>query len=754
MKRYLLFVLLPFCALTGCQREPSVENLQTQEVKTRFVFNLADGAPQTKQDAGAVQADGRKAAFRGIEQAMLLTYVQTTDGQILKADATSPKSYNLAKVMNAQNASDELMSRRILEMSLPLRTNTLLFYGKSPDMSGMVNNTFSAQEYYGYLDDYHVTETEGDINFQLGTRLQDKAGFDAVEQLLAGILSAIMNTNLADETNDLSADGMPSGTPDEDGAPYPYGFAVSKDAFTGVSWSSYQESAKSPVETTENLYPLEVKLAKLYAEMTTIRYVEPTSGEKEVELRAGSGEAILKMLNDLWTVVNGVRCAKPISEAEAVAKFFADKVHRNLSAYFNATVPVDGSPVTGVSFKAITDVLAAFNASTSVPAGAELSDADKTAIGALGTGYKLADFPANFNIIRGAAYVTFNETSHCFEYPAYFNTNAVGGAPQTGASSGYSAEDYYYPAELLYFGNSPIRTSEKDLGDISNYPETASAWETEANWSNTDWTETHVTSSTRTVAMTYNIRYGVAMLETKVKYADGLTYLEDNNRAIQKRYGGDEQNRKINITDESFILTGVIIGGQPKQVGWDFLPKANTAQGFIYDSAVFDYESGSTIVPKYVSKTPASFKPNYTVVFDNYKDDANQETVYVALEFKNNSGKDFYGNFNLIKDGGYFYLIGALDPTKSNTAAFAYETDGAHAIPPYNTAVRPRIFIQDYKTTVNFTLGQYSLQYAYLTVPDLRASSFTMGLSVDIEWKQGLTYDNLVVGGSDDNGQD
>ena len=56
------------------------------------------------------------------------------------------------------------------------------------------------------------------------------------------------------------------------------------------------------------------------------------------------------------------------------------------------------------------------------------------------------------------------------------------------------------------------------------------------------------------------------------------------------------------------------------------------------------------------------------------------------------------------------------------------------------------VIVQDYRTTVTFKIGPNSLQYAYLTVPDLRSSNMTLGLSVDIQWKQGLIYDEVVVG--------
>ena len=58
-----------------------------------------------------------------------------------------------------------------------------------------------------------------------------------------------------------------------------------------------------------------------------------------------------------------------------------------------------------------------------------------------------------------------------------------------------------------------------------------------------------------------------------------------------------------------------------------------------------------------------------------------------------------------------------------------------------------RIFIQDYKTVANFKIGEFSLQYAYLTVPDLRSGSVTLGLSVDLSWTTGLTFDDVVLGG-------
>jgi hypothetical protein len=75
-----------------------------------------------------------------------------------------------------------------------------------------------------------------------------------------------------------------------------------------------------------------------------------------------------------------------------------------------------------------------------------------------------------------------------------------------------------------------------------------------------------------------------------------------------------------------------------------------------------------------------------------------------------------------------------------------------HALPPYDagctTNTISRVFIQDHMTTANFKIGEHSLKYAYLTVPDLRSSSVTLGLSVDLKWETGLVFDNIIVGGT------
>ncbi len=49
--------------------------------------------------------------------------------------------------------------------------------------------------------------------------------------------------------------------------------------------------------------------------------------------------------------------------------------------------------------------------------------------------------------------------------------------------------------------------------------------------------------------------------------------------------------------------------------------------------------------------------------------------------------------------------------------------------------------MQDYVTSVKFNFTKESLQHAYITMPDLRSGQVSLGLSVDIEWEEGMDFE-------------
>ena len=43
-------------------------------------------------------------------------------------------------------------------------------------------------------------------------------------------------------------------------------------------------------------------------------------------------------------------------------------------------------------------------------------------------------------------------------------------------------------------------------------------------------------------------------------------------------------------------------------------------------------------------------------------------------------------------------------------------------------------------TSATFTLGENSLKHAYVTIPNLASTQMSLGLSVDLKWHAGYTY--------------
>ena len=169
----------------------------------------------------------------------------------------------------------------------------------------------------------------------------------------------------------------------------------------------------------------------------------------------------------------------------------------------------------------------------------------------------------------------------------------------------------------------------------------------------------------------------------------------------------------------------------------------------VYDNHVAGDAAG-TAVPKEAGSASA---PNYTILFDNYIASATQNKVRVALQFVNN-GDDFWGRDNLIRKGQTFYLVAELNPTSKEIPAENWDT--YYQVPPLDASgvstKTTRVFVQDYMTTANFKLDAdgsahtSSLQNAYVTIPDLRSSQLSFGLSVDLDWRTGLVFDEVLGG--------
>lgn len=332
----------------------------------------------------------------------------------------------------------------------------------------------------------------------------------------------------------------------------------------------------------------------------------------------------------------------------------------------------------------------------------EIYDKCVAALGAI----ESINFPGKFNLPDGVASLSWIAGESKFAYNAPENVT-IG----TGNSINY--QKICYPAELSYFVNTTTMVSDKDMSNLNDFP-AYNDWTnpTGANWTGKNFDEKAVENSTRTVGLKDPVQYSVAVLKSTVRCKEAT--LEDN----AKDAGGFKANQSITVNDNSFPVTGILIGGQPASVDWKYEPASSeTFENTIYDNVM----NGSPMYAKYASEVPTV--GNYTLVFDNKKTGA-ENSVYVTIELTNKSGQAFYGKDGIIQKDTKFYLVGILNPNKEGL--------------PKPAGVN-RVFVQDYVTTANFKIKD--LKSAYNCIPDLRTSGINVGLAVDLSWKEGITFD-------------
>ena len=398
----------------------------------------------------------------------------------------------------------------------------------------------------------------------------------------------------------------------------------------------------------------------------------------------------------------------------------ANEIKKLMTDLYNAVNPISSSSTASDEDKNLASaIMAAINNSSNEVYFVE----DDANPGTLKYGSTVAqfyyDFPCYNGLPEGSALLSFENNS--FKYDA---------DPQIGGTNKVNSYKLTYPLPIVYFDNTPAKCIDKEL-ETSEWKTTTSDWDYSTNWT-TGWYNS-VKATSRSIALQNNINYGVACLETK--FACEGTTLEDNRKNVVT----GSQNQTITIPSEGFQVTGILIGGQPENVNWQFINAETNRDYVVYDKELSDIKAG---------RNGASSAANYTLVFDNWTSaSTGQEPVNVAIELVNTAA-DFYGVDGIVAYGQKFYLIGRLDPTSAATDIkwpTYNDTQGENTLPTSYQGRYPvkfntkRVFVQDYTTKANFTIN--SLKNAYVTIPDLRATKLQLGLSVDLKWQSGLTFD-------------
>lgn len=276
-----------------------------------------------------------------------------------------------------------------------------------------------------------------------------------------------------------------------------------------------------------------------------------------------------------------------------------------------------------------------------------------------------------------------------YELPTIYELNfhdltvSSGAITKTDLLTAQTANTYARPAALYYYVNSyPVDYSSEDFGNLSWSGGSLNYSMTPANLLN------GVPSK---VAMAHTAQYAVGRLD--VTLADG-----SSSTGIPDREG-------TTVSFDDLDLKAILIGNQT-EVGWNFLPKGSDEK-VIYDNE-FTGSTGETGTPWQVLALPSTAGA----------------AVNIALEMVNNGTTSFVGkNGQIIPKGATFYLTAQLNPNNvTNTTSVA----------------NPAVFMSDYYTTVTLTLS--NLRNAENTVPDLSGSNLEFALSVDLEWKEGLSF--------------
>ena len=395
------------------------------------------------------------------------------------------------------------------------------------------------------------------------------------------------------------------------------------------------------------------ELGKLYAKYTSAK--------------AGSANSIRLTLQSLYNNLGGI-----VTGANTGAQIVAKAIRTKIEESFNKTTATDGYVT--LAYK---------------------------------DGSAYSTYPNNINLPDGAVQLSFDATNK-FTYAA---TSSLTGIQNLNASK------VCFPASIYYFQSSDLAATAKEL-DSNEWPTTttnwtaaAAPWLKDANSLADGWTAS-VQPTTRSIAMRKNINYGVANLATTVKC--GAASLPDNTGLTVT--DPSEFAGTVAVPEAGFSVTGLLIGGQPTKVGFDFQPASNDA----FDYTIYDKELTGIVAKNGVASTT-----NYTIVLPNDKGRgvADQNKVNVAIELTNNSGVAFRGADGIIPAGGKFYLVGQLAPKDQKVTGVE----------------NPAVFMSDYMTTLKLTIK--SLKSAYNTIPDLRSTKLQLGLSVDLDWQAGLQFD-------------
>ena len=260
--------------------------------------------------------------------------------------------------------------------------------------------------------------------------------------------------------------------------------------------------------------------------------------------------------------------------------------------------------------------------------------------------------------------------------------------PQVNGVEGIAPMNRYcYPPALYYYANTTLRTSQdSDIG--KSY--TDKGYTTWAQVLSDYTLGSSISSNTRSIALVEPAHFAVGMLTATVKAS--RSWLQDNDGLPETT---------VDAVDGNLPLTGIILGGQYVQ-DFSFTPIYSGSEDDI-EYYLYDNQMPEVYL---TSDTSAPFR---TLSLETPED----KDVYFTLEFRNDTGKTFYGADGRILPGRKFYMVGKLELP---AAPRAFDS----------------VMVKDHYTKVSCTIN--SLEGAYNAVPDLGVPQLVVGVQTQVNW--------------------
>ena len=264
---------------------------------------------------------------------------------------------------------------------------------------------------------------------------------------------------------------------------------------------------------------------------------------------------------------------------------------------------------------------------------------------------------------------------------------------------------YMKPAALTYYANAyPV--------DYSNTNAASLQWDKTAGTINAagsgiNAARTQISPATTKIALNKTINYGVGRLDVAPVFIAAGGVMETANDP-------DGNMTLVSVNNNSFELTGVLVGNLPTKLDWELNPSGE------FGATVFDTEVEKSAVSVFANAASATYdKCSYIILPATTGLKALGKNATIALQFKN-KGAQFYGKDGIVPAGGTFYIAGQLSQNGTSDVM--------------EDAIK-----KDFYTTAKLRI--VTLKNATNTVPDIVNPTLELSMYVDLEWQEGVIFD-------------